>query len=255
MPLRQRHAAQSRGVDGGSPGQKRDLAQTRRNIVDRRSRRVERIVGCGQAGRQAHPDRSGRQCDRARTIAFRRGRVAARREDALRPSTTGRVRTRPPGAAFGRLRHRDERQNEVAAGEGLEVEPFLARPDRRNGRGFDQAKNPRGDAVGQGQDALANRGVIELRGLSQRQDRREAPEQPGERRAVAQGLRGKASKRSVSWAGWPASPGRGRVPSARAGSAPRRPGEASRRTSDRVLRDDGARTCGRILVLPMPVAP
>ena len=52
MPLRQRHAAQSRGVDRGSPGPERDLAQARRNIVDRRSRRVEGIVGSGKAGRQ-----------------------------------------------------------------------------------------------------------------------------------------------------------------------------------------------------------
>jgi hypothetical protein len=52
MPRGQRHVAQSPGIDGASAGPKRDLTQTRRNIVDRRTRRVEGIVGKCKTGRQ-----------------------------------------------------------------------------------------------------------------------------------------------------------------------------------------------------------
>ena len=203
MPLRQRHAAQSRGIDGASPRPKRDLVRARRNIVDRRSRRVEGIVGGGKAGRQGRRIQTVSAGDATEP---RRQRFVAKgtRRDGKTPRAHQRRAACDPGRparrsaacvieTSGRMRSSPAKLSQI--------EPFLARPDRRHGRRLDQPKNPRGDAVGQGQDALANRGAypgqtasargrIDARLLSSR-----ANVGPS-----LQGLRGKASKRSASWA-------------------------------------------------------
>ena len=103
--------------------------------------------------------------DRAKTIGFRRERDAARWEGAGRPSAASRERSRPPGAPLSRLRHRDERQNELVAQKLARSRRSL--PDRIAVTAVVSInrKIRAVTAVRQSQYALANRGVIQARGL------------------------------------------------------------------------------------------
>ncbi|OYY11465.1 MAG: hypothetical protein B7Y01_01765, partial [Xanthobacter sp. 17-67-6] len=111
--------------------------------------------------------------DLAKTTAAHRLRAGARGEARAALSSTGaRLKAR-----LDLARHRDEWQHQFLGLEAVHGDAFCAGADRLDCNRLDQAEDPHRDAIGEIEHPRTDRRCREIRGLPQRQDRRQARQQ------------------------------------------------------------------------------
>ncbi len=146
MPPRQRQAPQARRINAANSSQQFCPPHFRHGVIDERRlrialRRVSQLLGQSQ-GVQALAAGNSPKPGRQQFVA-----IGARgdRAGGTEPSSSRRPRRRSRPAPADRLRHRNQRQDEIIP-ETFKIEALLARQDRCFGGCFDQPEYPRRDA-------------------------------------------------------------------------------------------------------------